>query len=91
MWWTPSARWPTAAAAPWRRWPLSWVTDRPGVSSTILGARTLEQLEGNLGAAGLHLSAEETARLDAASDPGAADYPYGGPAIEQRSRRLEGS
>jgi aryl-alcohol dehydrogenase-like predicted oxidoreductase len=70
---------------------LSWVTDRPGVSSTILGARTLEQLEGNLGAAGLHLSAEETARLDAASDPGAADYPYGGPAIEQRSRRLEGS
>ena len=28
---------------------LSWVTDRPGVTSTILGARTLEQLEDNLG------------------------------------------
>ena len=29
-------------------------------------------------------------RLDAASDPGAADYPYGGPGVEQRSRKLEG-
>ena len=27
---------------------LSWVTDRPGVTSTILGCRTLEQLETNL-------------------------------------------
>jgi aryl-alcohol dehydrogenase-like predicted oxidoreductase len=69
---------------------LAWVTDRPAVTSTILGARTLGQLEDDLGAAGLHLSAEETARLDAASDPGAADYPYGGPALEQRSRKLEG-
>jgi aryl-alcohol dehydrogenase-like predicted oxidoreductase len=69
---------------------LAWVTDRPGVTSTLLGARTLEQLEDNQGAAGLHLSPEETERLDAASDPGAADYPYGGPALEQRSRRLEG-
>lgn len=69
---------------------LAWVTDRPGVTATILGARTLEQLDDDLGAAGLHLSEEETARLDAASDPGAADYPYGGPALEQRSRRLEG-
>ena len=54
------------------------------------GARTSAQLDDNLAAAGLHLSAEETARLDAASDPGAADYPYGGPGIEQRSRKLEG-
>ena len=37
----------------------------------ILGARTMEQLKDNLGAVGLHLSAEETTRLDAASDPGA--------------------
>jgi aryl-alcohol dehydrogenase-like predicted oxidoreductase len=69
---------------------LAWVTDRPTVTSTILGARTMEQLEDDLGAAGLHLSDEETARLDAASDPGAADYPYGGPGTEQRSRKLEG-
>jgi aryl-alcohol dehydrogenase-like predicted oxidoreductase len=65
---------------------LAWLVDRPLVSSVILGARTLEQLRDNLGAAGLHLSEEETARLDAASDPAPADYPYGGPGIEQRSR-----
>jgi aryl-alcohol dehydrogenase-like predicted oxidoreductase len=69
---------------------LSWVTDRPAVTSTILGARTTEQLADNLGAAGLHLSAEEIAALDAASDPTPADYPYGGPGVEQRSRNLPG-
>ena len=69
---------------------LAWVVDRPMVSSVILGARTVEQLQDNLGAAGLHLSEDETAQLDAASDPGAADYPYGGPGIEQRSRALGG-
>ncbi len=69
---------------------LAWLVDRPAVTSVILGARTLEQLEDNLGAAGLHLSDAETAQLDAASDPGAADYPYGGPGQEQRSRRIDG-
>jgi aryl-alcohol dehydrogenase-like predicted oxidoreductase len=54
---------------------LAWVTDRPAVSSTILGARTVEQLETNLRAAGLHLTAAETAALDAASDPHPPDYP----------------
>jgi aryl-alcohol dehydrogenase-like predicted oxidoreductase len=69
---------------------LAWVVDRPMVSSVILGARTVEQLQDNLGAAELRLTEDETARLDAASDPGAADYPYGGPGIEQRSRALGG-
>jgi aryl-alcohol dehydrogenase-like predicted oxidoreductase len=69
---------------------LAWLVDRPAVSSVNLGARTLEQLEDNLGAADLHLGQEETARLDAVSDPGAADYPYGGPGIEQRSRNIAG-
>src|SRR3954469_3263628 len=69
---------------------LAWLADRPRVSSVILGARTLEQLEDNLGAAGLQLSAQETARLDAASDPAPADYPYGGPGVEQRTRTLPG-
>jgi aryl-alcohol dehydrogenase-like predicted oxidoreductase len=67
---------------------LAWLIDRPMVSSVILGARTAEQLHDNLGAAGLHLTPDETARLDTASDPAAADYPYGGPGIEQRSRKL---
>ncbi len=67
---------------------LAWLVDRPAVTSVILGARTLDQLRGNLSAAGLHLSADETAVLDAASDPEPADYPYGGPGVTQRSRSL---
>ena len=67
---------------------LAWVTDRPGVTSTILGARTLEQLDTNLRAADLHLSAEETATLDAASDPRPPDYPYGSLGIDQRNRTI---
>jgi aryl-alcohol dehydrogenase-like predicted oxidoreductase len=69
---------------------LSWVTARPAVTSTILGARTMEQLEANLRAADLELTAEETATLDAASDLRPADYPYGEMGTEQRSRRLAG-
>ncbi|MGO9499992.1 MAG: aldo/keto reductase [Streptosporangiaceae bacterium] len=69
---------------------LAWVTDRPAVTSTILGARTLEQLDVNLRAAGLHLSETETAALDAASDPRAADYPYGELGEDQRGRSLAG-
>jgi len=69
---------------------LAWLHDRPAVTSVILGARTIDQLRDNLGAAGLHLTEEETAALDAASDPGAADYPYGEPGVQQRSRKLEG-
>jgi aryl-alcohol dehydrogenase-like predicted oxidoreductase len=56
---------------------LRWVTDRPGVSSTILGVRSVAQLEDNLAAAGWSLSSEQRARLDEASDPGTPDYPYG--------------
>ena len=69
---------------------LAWVTDRPAVTSTILGARTVAQLEANLRAAGLHLTREETSALDAASGPHAVDYPYGEMGAEQRGRRLAG-
>ena len=65
---------------------LAWVTDRPGVTSTILGARTTDQLAANLRAAGLHLTAEETLALDTASDPRPTDYPYGPLGVDQRSR-----
>ena len=67
---------------------LAWVTGRPGVTSTILGARTLEQLDANLAAADLRLSGDETAALDAASDPGGPDYPYGELGVDQRDRLL---
>jgi len=69
---------------------LAWVTDRPSVTSTILGARTVSQLETNLRAAGLHLTEAETAALDAASDPHPVDYPYGELGTDQRDRRLPG-
>ncbi|MCW2762054.1 MAG: aryl-alcohol dehydrogenase [Marmoricola sp.] len=69
---------------------LSWVTNRPGVTSTILGARTLEQLEDNLGSVDLVLSAEEVVLLDEASDLNPTDYPYGALALDQRSRDLAG-
>ena len=67
---------------------LAWVTARPAVTSTILGARTVSQLETNLRAAGLHLTAAETAALDVASDPHVTDYPYGELGVDQRSRRI---
>src|SRR6202167_5417283 len=69
---------------------LAWVSDRPAVAATILGARTTEQLDSNLRAADLHLSSAETAALDAASDPQPTDYPYGQLGIEQRDRHLAG-
>ncbi|TJZ59313.1 aldo/keto reductase [Streptomyces piniterrae] len=69
---------------------LAWLADRPAVTSVILGARTVEQLDDNLAAAGLRLSEAELTRLDKVSDPGAPDYPYGGPGREQRSRKVAG-
>ena len=53
---------------------LSWVLGRPAVSSVIVAARKVEQLEDNIGAVDLRLSDEEIRLLDAASDPG-VPYP----------------
>ena len=70
---------------------LAWVASRPAVTSTILGARTVDQLETNLHAADLRLTTEEVAVIEAASDPRPPDYPYGEMGVEQRDRRLTGS
>ena len=48
---------------------MAWVLSRPGVASPILGARTLEQLEANLGCLGVSLSPEHLRRLEEASAP----------------------
>ncbi len=69
---------------------LAWVRQQPAVTSVILGARTMEQLTDNLGSADVHLGPDELAALDTASDPAAADYPYGGPGRAQRGRELGG-
>jgi aryl-alcohol dehydrogenase-like predicted oxidoreductase len=54
---------------------LNWLLQRPTVSSLILGARNEEQLKQNLGAVGWNLTAEQVAKLDAASAVTPA-YPY---------------
>jgi aryl-alcohol dehydrogenase-like predicted oxidoreductase len=69
---------------------LAWLRDRPTVSSVILGCRTVDQLDDNLGAADLDLDEQETAALDKASDPNPVQYPYGPLALQQRSRKIEG-
>jgi aryl-alcohol dehydrogenase-like predicted oxidoreductase len=46
---------------------LSYLLDKPGVTSLIVGVRSQAQLEDNLAAADLHLSAEERDRLDRVS------------------------
>lgn len=48
---------------------LSWVQQQAGVASTIIGARTLNQLEDNLAALALQLSPAEEARLAQLSQP----------------------
>jgi len=79
-----------AHGAPMSQIALAWLLARPAVTSVILGARTLEQLTQNLGAAELALTPDELVRLDEVSAPDVPDYPYGGPGQDQRSRRLAG-
>ncbi|GAA1438885.1 aldo/keto reductase [Leifsonia poae] len=69
---------------------LAWLADRPAVTSVILGARTIDQLTDNLGAADVSLSDEQVDRLTEASRPDADDYPYGEPGVQQRHRKAEG-
>jgi aryl-alcohol dehydrogenase-like predicted oxidoreductase len=54
---------------------INWLLQRPTVSSVIIGARNEQQLRDNLGAVDWNLSAEQVARLDAASVR-TAPYPY---------------
>jgi aryl-alcohol dehydrogenase-like predicted oxidoreductase len=46
---------------------LAWVLAQPGITSAIVGASSIEQLDDNLAAAELELSADELATLDAAT------------------------
>jgi aryl-alcohol dehydrogenase-like predicted oxidoreductase len=48
---------------------LAWVHGQPGVSSIIIGARRLAQLEDNVKALEIKLSQEERGRLDALTKP----------------------
>ncbi|HEY2531741.1 MAG TPA: aldo/keto reductase [Xanthobacteraceae bacterium] len=48
---------------------LAWVQGRPGVTSTIIGARRMAQLEDNVKALEVMLTKEERARLDGLTQP----------------------
>ncbi|KAF9309484.1 hypothetical protein BG003_009699 [Podila horticola] len=54
---------------------LNWTLQKPSVTSPLLGVRTLEQLEDNLGALEFTLSGEQMARLDQVSNPVAWPFP----------------
>jgi aryl-alcohol dehydrogenase-like predicted oxidoreductase len=54
---------------------INWLLRKPGVTAPIIGARSLEQLETNLGAVGWQLSGEQVRALDRASAP-ELPYPY---------------
>ena len=47
---------------------LAWTLTNPAVTAPIMGARTLAQLEDNLGALDVTLTADQRARLEEASD-----------------------
>ncbi|MGI9047923.1 MAG: aldo/keto reductase [Rubrobacteraceae bacterium] len=55
---------------------LAWCKDRPAVTSPIIGPRTLEQLEDNLGAVEVSFSEKDHERLDQVAPPGRAIVPY---------------
>lgn len=74
---------------------IAWVQGRPAVTSTIIGARTLDQLEDNLAAIDVKLAPEHLEKLDALSKPvlnfpadliaNGAPFVHGGMTVNGRS------
>ncbi len=55
---------------------LAWVNSQPGITSPIIGPRTMGHLEDNLGAIDVEISAEDHEHLDALAEPELATVPY---------------
>ncbi len=55
---------------------LAWVLSKPGVTSPIIGPRTMAHLEDNLGAIDITLTDADHARLDEMAEPELAIVPY---------------
>ncbi len=55
---------------------LAWNAAQPGVTSPIIGPRTLEQLKDNLAAADIAIGDDDLARLDAVAPPKSFAMPY---------------
>jgi aryl-alcohol dehydrogenase-like predicted oxidoreductase len=77
---------------------IAWVMGRPGVASTIIGARTMDQLDDNLAATDVKLEPVHVAALDELSRPklnfpadfiaNGAPFVHGGTTINGRSAPL---
>lgn len=55
---------------------LAWVVQQPGVTSPIIGPRTMEQLEDNLGALDVEITADDRAKVDSLVPPGRMVSPF---------------
>ena len=55
---------------------LAWCAHQPGITSPIIGPRTLEQLGDNLGALNVQVDEEDRRRLNSVAPPGRAIVPY---------------
>ena len=55
---------------------LAWCVYQPGITSPIIGPRTMEQLEDNLAAGDVTLTEEDTATIDALIPPGRMVSPF---------------
>jgi aryl-alcohol dehydrogenase-like predicted oxidoreductase len=55
---------------------LAWCVQQPGVTSPIIGPRTMEQLEDNLGAIGVEINDEDRAVVDQLVPPGRMASPF---------------
>ena len=55
---------------------LAWVEQRPGITSPIIGPRTMEQLDDNLGAAKVTFTEDELKQIDRIIRPGDHVSPY---------------
>lgn len=55
---------------------LEWCRTGKGITAPIIGPRTMEQLEDNLGCLNIELTDEDRSRIDALSEPGGVIVPY---------------
>lgn len=77
---------------------IAWVQGRSGVASTIIGARTMQQLEDNLGALDVKLSAAHLEKLETLTKPklnfpadfisNAPVFSFGGTTVNGRTAQL---
>jgi aryl-alcohol dehydrogenase-like predicted oxidoreductase len=61
---------------------LAWVRQQKGITSTIIGAKNIDQLNANIKSTAVHLSADDLKRLDEIS---ALTKEYPGWMVERQS------